>query len=107
MRVHLTLLSGEEAVLTVSPDTTVHDLKLQAQRELGIHELVSSQGGENSSGVRKGGMELLLPNCLKDELLRCSHQTATDRVCSLSRWSRSRSNTFSSILSKVLGTRSY
>ena len=46
MRLRLTLLSGEEAVLTLAPDTTVHELKLKAQREFGIHELVSSKGTE-------------------------------------------------------------
>ena len=44
MRLRLTLLSGEEAVLTLAPETTVHELKLKAQREFGIHELVSSKG---------------------------------------------------------------
>jgi len=46
MRLRLTLLSGEEAVLTLAPETTVHELKLKAQREFGIHELVSSKGTE-------------------------------------------------------------
>lgn len=44
MRLRLTLLSGEEALLEVAPESTVHELKVTAQREFGIHELVSSRG---------------------------------------------------------------
>ena len=33
MRLRLTLLSGEEALLEVAPESTVHELKVSAQRE--------------------------------------------------------------------------
>lgn len=44
MRLRLTLLSGEESDFEVSPKLSVHELKLRAQRELGIHDLVTSRG---------------------------------------------------------------